>query len=105
MTRLTLGDRNRQSSRRDWCCLRRPVFDREKIRDWTQIRFREGLGDRRHDRAVTLTVPVITQLFQEIGSILAPDDRDEIGVGRNASLAVTGVARLGLGVDVLGARW
>ena len=64
----------------------------------------QGFGDRRHDRVIAFAIPVVAHLFEEIAPLLPPNDRDGIGVGGHAILAVTGRAELRLGLDVVGSR-
>jgi hypothetical protein len=59
------------------------------------------LGERRHDRVVAILALVVVQLLDEEGRLLAPDGRD-VDVYRLAVLAVAGVARLHLGLKIIG---
>ena len=79
----------------------RPGLGREIGRDLAQIALGQVLGDGRHDRAVALAVPEVAQLLHEVALLLAPDDRNGLGVGRNAFVAVACRTELRLRLDLI----
>src|SRR6266436_8857159 len=101
MTGLALGDVLRRQRLLCGRGPRRPRLGGEIDRDLAQIVFGQALGDRRHDGALALAVPKVAQLLHEVAPLLTPDDRNGLGIGGNAFVAMARRTGLRLRLDLI----
>src|SRR5262249_15132021 len=79
-------------------------FGCEIGRERAKVLLGKAFGEGSHDRVLALAVAVIAHLFEQVGPLLPPDDRDGFRVGGHAVLAVTGRAELRRRLDGGGMR-